>query len=313
MRHSQAASLLADALGLMLGLWASIGGAVVALMLIANPVLAQTCDLPTERTRVVLRVEDASTLTLDDGTEVVLVGALPPQNLEPGSDPDQKWQPAELSRAALEKLVAGKAVELAFSGRRLDRYGRQLAQVFLRAGPDRIWVQSELIRNGWARAYGLPGTYGCESELLEYERRARLTQQGHWSTQIFQDRDASEPRELAKFRDSFQTIEGRVAKTTRIRGNTVLDFSADDRMGFSVWIAPRRNGRRTGTASTELIGQRIRVRGWIEIRRSPRLTLNDDRFVEILADEAAGPPAMDGNAPDQSGSYPIPAVTRTVK
>ena len=85
---------------------------------------------------------------LDDGTEVVLIGALPPYTIDTSPEVEQKWPPAELSRTALEKLVAGKAVELAFGGRRLDRYGRQLAHVFLQVGADRVWVQGDLIRHG---------------------------------------------------------------------------------------------------------------------------------------------------------------------
>ncbi len=63
--------------------------------------------------------------------------------------------------AALDDLVRGQSVELAFSGRRSDRYGRLLAHVFLRRGGERVWVQGELLSSGHARAYGLPGSLAC--------------------------------------------------------------------------------------------------------------------------------------------------------
>jgi micrococcal nuclease len=265
------------------------------------------CDLTAEQTRVVTRVETADTLALDDGTEVLLIGALPPQTPNgPGSDPH--WQPTELSRVALEKLVNGKAVDLAFGGRKRDRFGRQLAQVFVHAEPDRVWVQGNLIRHGWARAYGLPGSAACGADLLNSERLARLNQQGHWSSGIFQDRDARDPRELAQFRDTFQTIEGRIARATHLRGQIVYDFSLNGHTDFSVWLAPKRRGRRAANQVEELVGRRVRVRGWVEMRRGPRLNLEDDQFIEILEDdhEDTSSPSVTSHG----AMAPIPATTR---
>ena len=268
--------------------------------------------------RSVIKVISADTLLLDDGSEVVLMGALPPVSLNQIA-PDHPWPPAEATRHHLEALVGGKAIDLAFSGRRHDRYGRQIAHVFvnepiaLNQTQTRHWIQGGLIAGGYARAYTLPGNTACNDDLLIQESHARTNQAGHWGTGVFQDRNAHDPRELARFRDTFQTIEGRIDHTTKVRGHQVFDFSQSGRTGFSVWIAPPPSGTRRKSSAVlpeRLIGKRVRVRGWIEQRRGPRLTLDDLRQIEVLDD----PPLVSTPEPDNAARAraglpaPIPAT-----
>jgi len=257
---------------------------LIALTLTALAVLSSTathaCTLKPELSHVVAKVTSADTITLDDGSEVVLIGALPPVNLDTATS---AWPPAELSRKALERLVSGQPVGLAFAGRRRDRYGRHLAHVFLDRDGQRIWVQANLIASGHARAYALPGNTACLNHLLDHERSARTAKSGHWATGIFQDRDAHASRSLARYHGTFQTIEGRIDHIAKVNGHQVLDFSADHRQGFSVWLPPRTTTRATNaTLPKELTGQHVRVRGWIEMRRSPRLTITSPAEIEHL-------------------------------
>lgn len=268
-------------------------GLATVAMLLAMGSGAIGCTLMPELTRVVVKVPSADTLTLDDGTDVVLIGALPPVNLDAASVPaTPPWPPAELSRQALETLTAGKSVGLAFAGRRRDRYARHLAHVFLERDGERIWVQANLIASGHARAYALQGSTACLNGLLDHERSARAVKAGHWATGIFQDQDAHAPRALARYHGTFQTIEGRVDHISTINGQTVLDFNPDHRQGFSVWIGPTTR-RSTSAVAAGLIGRRVRVRGWIELRRMPRLTLATAAEIEPLD----SPAASTGSAP----------------
>ena len=263
---------------------------VLALVALIAPSHIHACNLPSELSRVVTKVPSADSLLLDDGSEVVLIGAMPPVSLDQ-SDPNQPaWPPAEATRKHLESLVSGKAVDLAFAGRRLDRYGRQLAHVFLtqpvvlNKTQSRHWVQGDLLARGLARAYTLPGNAACIDDLLTHENQARASQAGHWGSGVFQDRNAHDPRELARFRDTFQTIEGRIDHTAKVRGQQVFDFTPSGSYRFSVWIAPPAGTRRKSSAITpeSIAGKRVRVRGWIELRRSPRLTIASIRHIEIL-------------------------------
>ena len=255
------------------------------------------CDLVPEQTRTVTKVPTADTLILDDGTEVVLIGALPPVSLDSGAAP---WPPNETSRIALESLTSGKSVDLAFSGRRRDRYGRHLAHVFVEHGGERIWVQAHLIETGHARAYAIPGSTSCLADLIDHERSARTAKSGHWATGIFNDQDAHDPRTLSRLHGTFQTIEGRVDHAAKVHGQTVLDFSPDYHTGFSVWIPARAGTHRKDSASpADWTGKHIRVRGWIEHRRAPRLTITNLSEIELLDPPSEG---LTRPSPDKSAS-----------
>ena len=191
--------------------------------LTASPLAAQTCDLPVEISRVVTKVETGDRFLIDDGSTVVLLGALPPIDLEQSAD-GTGWAPAVASKEALTSLIGGKTVDLAFAGRRVDRYGRLQAQVHVRDGDTNRWVQGTLLERGFARAYALPGGSPCWGSLVASENRARASTSGHWASGVFQDRSASLPRDLAAYRQTFQTVEGRIAKTANVRGQRGLRF-----------------------------------------------------------------------------------------
>jgi micrococcal nuclease len=108
----------------------------------------------------------------DDGKVVRLIGALAPRARDANASPGA-WPPEIDTIKALSDLVLAKKIKLAFAGRRADRYGRALAQVFLEDCGCEEWVQGTLLANGYARAYGLPESFGCARELLAHEAEAR--------------------------------------------------------------------------------------------------------------------------------------------
>lgn len=276
-----------------------------ALASVTGKARAEPCGLVPEVTRVVARVEPAGTLVLEDGSEVVLIGALLPVNLN--TQAEGVWPPAENSRKALETLVGGKAVDLAFAGRRTDRYGRQLAHVFIGQGADQIWVQHNLIESGAARAYGLPGSQTCIDELLVHEQSARIAHRGHWGAGVFADRPADNPRELTKFRDSFQSVEGHVQRLDRYRGHKLLQFGTD-RQDFAVELTAKQGRSRSGPRAEDFVGKRVRVHGWIDGWSRPRMVVDDLRLIEELVDDT--PVAIPGSPAETSDAQPIPAVNR---
>lgn len=280
----------------------------------AAPVRAGTCDLVEGTMRIAAKVESADRLLLDDGAEAILIGALPPAAVS-GPSPA-----AEASRLALEGLAGGEPVQMATSGRKFDRYGRQLVHAFIQRGSDRLWVQGELVERGLARAYALPGNAACLDELLMRERRARAAQAGHWASGVFHDVQADDLRTLTSYRDTFQTIEGRVARISRLRGQTVIDFGPQGQDAFSAVLeAPAARGARKARTDDRALtglgleGRRVRVRGWIDVqRRRPSVTLADAGMIEVLDDAAAvEPPRPDANGgPSNGQAAPIPAAAR---
>lgn len=266
---------------------------------------AADCTLTHENTRVVSRVDSASTLTLDAGDEVKLIGALPPEPLSDAitSHTGEEAQastiatpsPEAATRHALTALTAGKSVEIAIGGRRKDRYGRLLAHAFVGSGDERKWVQGELVESGYARAYALPGSAVCLDDLLRKERAARDARRGHWATGVFIDRDATSTRDLMALTGTFQTVTGEISQVSgghgRDRGRLVLVFRSSTTRALSAEIAtssrdaPRIRRPPAGEAHDihHLKGALVRVRGWIESTRTgPRIKLTELNEIEVL-------------------------------
>ena len=255
-----------------------------------NPDARETtarCQLDDGEDRTVTRVLDGETLLLDGGSEARLVGALAPRAFDAAGD-TADWPLADRARAALEALVAGRSVRLAFAGRRSDRYGRLLAHVFVARSngeTERVWVQGEMLRQGHARAYSLEGSAHCLAELIGHEAVAREAAAGMWAEAAYAVRAADDVRTLLRLAGTFQIVEGRVLRVSEVRGTTYLNFGEDQRQDFTVSV--RAPARRTMTASVltpeQLAGRQIRVRGWIERRGGPLVDLHHPDALEVLS------------------------------
>jgi micrococcal nuclease len=264
------------------------------------------CALEPGVTRAVVAVIDGETLKLDDGGEVRLIGALSPRAPDNVGD-NQFWEPEVAAKAALQKLVLGRSIELAYIGRRTDRYGRVLAHAFITPAPssadqqepERIWVQAHLLGLGHARAYTLPSSTGCAAQMLAHEALARDTGSGLWSHAAYHVRDATKPRELARWRSTFQIVEGTVVRVVQSRGATLLTFGNDGTGDFVVVLkaSERRDMPAALAAVNELAGQRIRVRGWIDRRTGPAIEIHHPSQIEVVGTgPLTGPPADPGSS-----------------
>lgn len=244
-------------------------------------------------TRTVTRIVDGETVALDDGSELRLLGALVPRAVDVGA-PAGQW-PAELAAAAeLSALLLGRSIELALGGERVDRYGRLRAHAFVRDAEGVRWVQGHLLRQGLARAFaqaGDPiGDRDCLEALLAAEREAREARRGLWADAAYAIRQASRPAELARYRNTFQVVEGRVVRVAQVRGALHLNFSRDRRTGFSASLRGddlQLLGIYRDDPS-QLAGRRVRMRGWIELRPAPAIDLSAAGLVEVLDEPGAG-------------------------
>lgn len=253
------------------------------------------CALEPGPTRAVVAVLDGETLKLDDGAELRLIGALSPRAPDTGGSDTSFWEPETAARGALEKLVLGRSIELAYLGRRTDRYGRLLAHAFItalpsvgepEAEPERIWVQAHQLGLGHARAYTLPTSTGCAAQLLAHEAVARAANAGLWGHAAYQVRDATKPRDLARWRSTFQIVEGTVVRVVETRGATLLTFGNEGTSEFVVVLksSERRDMKGALAAVNELAGKRVRVRGWIERRSGPAIEIHHPAQIEIVGD-----------------------------
>lgn len=260
---------------------------------------AQGCDLEPSREGRVARVIDAETVALEDGDTVRLAGALAPSAPIWWSG-EAPWRAEARTRAALERIVMGKAVRLAFRGRERDRHRRLLAQMFLAEGEGEPWVQGRLVDAGLARSYSMPGTTGCVRALQRREAAARKRRAGLWRDPFYKVMQAEETEALLKRRYSYAIVEGKVFSVAALRKWTFLNFGEDYREDFTVAIAA---GDRRGFAPEMelegLEGRRVRVRGWVERWNGPVIKASHPEQIEVL-DEGPGamPGEVAGSAPD---------------
>ena len=231
---------------------------------------------PAERATVAA-VIDGDTVRLDDGREVRLVGLQAPK-LPLGRPGFVAWPGAPAARAALDALVAGRAVGLAYGGAAEDRHGRRLAHL---VRDDGLWVQGAMLAAGQARVYTFPDNTTAVAEMLAIERTARAAGRGIWADPFYAVRT---PAEADRHVDSFQLVEGQVRDAAEVRGRIYLNFGADWREDFTITIAPRHTGRFDGASfdPLALAGTRVRVRGWLYRYNGPAIDLTHPAQLERL-------------------------------
>jgi micrococcal nuclease len=135
---------------------------------------------PPERTLGgrVTRVVDGDTVHVRLGGReetVRYIGIDTPESVKPGT-PVQCY--AEAASARNRRLVAGRDVTLRTDAESRDRYGRLLAYVYRRG--DGLFVNAELVREGFATILSIPPNVAHAAELLALERSARRARRGLW-------------------------------------------------------------------------------------------------------------------------------------
>jgi len=264
---------------------------VLAALLWACPLATAVAEAPTpapppalqpESQGRVVEIVDGDTVVLADGREVRLVGIQAPK-LPLGRDMDP-WPLADRAHAALAELVTGRPVALAYGGRRVDRYGRQLAHLLRPGGhpaAPTLWVQGALVARGLARVYSFADNRTAVADLLRLERQARAAGRGIWAHPFYRVRSRQEAHDAI---GSFQVVLGRVRDTAEVRGRVYLNFGADWRRDFTVSIPPEARERfaRAGIAPLSYEGRWVRVRGWIESYNGPSIEATHPEQIEVI-------------------------------
>lgn len=243
----------------------------------AGPIPAAFAVLnPGEAARVT-KVIDGDTVELKGGAEVRLVGIQAPK-LPLGRASVTKWPLADAAKAALEALVRGRDVTLAYGDRRGDRHGRQLAHVAVGG----VWVQGEMLRQGLARVYTFADNRRLAAEMLGLEQEAREARRGIWADKFYRvlapvDLDAAEL-------GSFQLVQGRVREAAAVGRHVYLNFGDDYRSDFTAVIMPeaRKLFGAGGPDPAAYEGKIVRVRGWVDSFNGPMIEVTHPEQIEVL-------------------------------
>ena len=238
--------------------------------------VAKACDLKIALTGLVTEVVDADTIVLKSGEKIRLIGMQGPK-LPLGRPGYPTWPLGEEAKAALEELLQGREVGLAFGGTQMDRYGRLLGQLYR---DDGLWVQGTMVSDGWARVYSFDDNRACVTELLALERQARAARKNIWGHPYYAIRS---PEQLDDAQDSYQLVEGTVQEVAVVRGRAYLNFGADWRQDFTVTLSPDAVDLflSEGLDPQDYEGKRLRVRGWIEEFNGPEIVVTHPEQIEL--------------------------------
>ncbi len=141
----------------------------------------------------VVRVVDGDTVVLMLGgeeTTVRLIGVDAPEPVDPQKPAEAYGREAS---QFLTNLLKGETVYLEYrpGGDRLDDYGRTLA--YLYRAPDGLFVNLEIVRQGYGRAY-THFRFQHMGAFRFYERRAREAEKGLWAPDITDQSASASPQ-----------------------------------------------------------------------------------------------------------------------
>jgi endonuclease YncB( thermonuclease family) len=237
----------------------------------AGPASAAGCAFEPQGEGIVTAVTDGRSFRLQDGREIRLAG------IEPVA-PDEA---AAARGHTLARMLIGREVRLRGEDDMPDRYGRQTAFVWLL--PSETMVQAELLALGEAMASATVADKECAATLLAAEATAREAKRGIWADPSA-IKNAESPGAILAGTGRFALVEGKVLSVRQAGTTTYLNFGRNWTQGFAVTI-PRRALAGFAAAGLEpksLENKRIRVRGFVEARKGPRIEALQQGQIELL-------------------------------
>lgn len=245
-------------------------GAILPLLLCTEPGFAAGCMFPPLGDGRVASIVDAMSFRLTDGNEVRLAGIEPVTGLTK----------ADRARA-LAAIIDGHDVILRGQHDAPDRYGRQVAFVYLKGSQSS--VQELLLAQGEAFASPDVADKDCAAALMAAERAARQAKRGIWAKASV-IKNAESPDDILTRIGRFTLVEGRVLSVHRAGPTTYLNFGRNWTREFAATISRRSLPAfaRAGIVLKSLQNRRIRVRGWIEAHPGPRIWVRQVGQIQVL-------------------------------
>jgi hypothetical protein len=217
----------------------------------------------------VAEIIDGRSFRLTDGREIRLAGI----------------EPVAATRAdrakILAALLANHDVELRGNDDAPDRYGRQAAFVYVT--PTGAFVQAQLVASGQALVLPDIDEKNCATTLMAAEAEARRARRGSWAGDSV-IKNAESPDDILAGLGRFTVVEGRVLSVRQAGATTYLNFGRNWTRDFAVTISRRVLAAfaTSGIDLKSLENRRIRVRGWVEARPSPRIDVVGVAQIEVL-------------------------------
>jgi len=200
-----------------------------------------------------------------------------------------------VDRARAQQFVnaslSAQEVRILGQGNTLDRYQRSLIHLV----DQNVWLQKAWVGEGIFRV--LPGMassseLACLGELYRAEMDAVQGRRGLWSDSKNTVLGAHDVTELENHIAEFVLVEGGVRAVGKGGGRHFINFGEDWRSDFTIvvpqsvlsdWPQDLQHPQfLQDRALSSLVGQRVRVRGWMTSYRGPEILVDDLSQIEIL-------------------------------
>ena len=228
----------------------------------------------------VAKIDEGLDITLQDGRSLHLAGLDPPLPTHDHPDLASKAQ-----NALAQHLGAGISFVPSPAP---DRWGRLPAFVFIQDQPGEApqSLAKALLAQGFARFMPTLEARPCRAEFLAAEEVAREAHLGLWRDPSYAVLEATD---RAAFDDKGATnviVEGRLLSVTSNTFRTTLAFSPRPERGFAVTVLQRNLAifERSGLSFRALIGQRLRIRGLLDLRFGPQIEISSPDDIERISD-----------------------------
>lgn len=233
------------------------------------------CDLRSAGESAVAAVVGPQTLRLADGrtirlAEIIAIPALP-----------QHAGDAGLDAVSFLRSTLGKKVEVKIGGAERDRYGITTAHLLIMDDPT-LWLQEGLVSAGLALAMPQPDNRSCFEALRAAETAAKSARRGNWGTAVFKVLPASDPRLIANLVQTYQIVEGEAKAIARSGARVTLTFGENAGFGFRVYAEGGAAKRLSGDGAA-LAGKTVRIRGWVERKAGPSITVVLPEQLEVVS------------------------------
>jgi len=156
-----------------------------------------------------------------------------------------------------------------------------MAHIFV-GGEHPLWLQEGLVNAGLAQAFPQPDNHTCSKQLASIEEKARHENRGYWALALFRVLPARDTRSILNVVQTYQIVEGQVTFATHAAGRTTLHFAENSKASFTATLDPAALRKLPESNPDDWQGQKVRIRGWIERKKGPTITIVQPEQIELL-------------------------------
>jgi endonuclease YncB( thermonuclease family) len=258
---------------------ASVG--LIAATLVISPLLAKS-GVSSNRLKysapiTATKALNGKSFVLKDGT-IVRLASLQVPNIQETTGLMRAGEPmGENSQEFLQKLIAGKKLELRPEPPMIDRKGRRVAIARLADGTS---VQENILRAGMGVVYPFPYNKDFLPEMLSAEKEARTAKRGIWSNLYWKPTSAST---LHIEKERYQLVHGTIQKVATAGGNWYLNFGEDYKTDFTGFIQKADYSQQFRKYDLKsLQGKTVLLRGWVYRRDGVMMDIAMPEQIEVF-------------------------------